>query len=131
MREVSARIRRVLSRLGNHSYANKPTIVIDEHLAIDFTSQQVIVDGEDRDLTPKEVNLLYILLNNRGRLISMETLLTRVWPGEDIYEDTLRVHISRLRRKLECQEGSKEYILTERGTGYGFAASEERDLSTR
>lgn len=128
VREVSARIGRILSRMGNHAYANKPGVEIDSHLTVDFGNQQVVVDGEVRDLTPTELSLLYILLNNRGRAISTEVLLARVWPGETIFEDALRVHISRLRKKLESDEDPRQYILTERGTGYVFAAPEAQDI---
>lgn len=131
VKEVNARIRRILSRLGDHSYANKPAVEIDEHLTIDFANQQALVDGDPRDLTPKEIKLLYILLHNRGRAVSTETLIARIWPGEDIFEDTVRVNVFRLRRKLEGEDQTKEYIITERGLGYTFAAPEEQDVATQ
>src|SRR5262249_43536904 len=131
VREVNARIHRILSRLGDDRYANKPAVAIDDHLTIDFSNQRALVDGDERDLTPKELKLLYILLHNRGRTVSTETLIARVWPGEAIFEDTVRVNIFRLRRKLKRDDQSKDYIITERGLGYIFAAPEEQDVAAQ
>ena len=47
-------------------------------------------------------------------------LLGRLWPLEEVFEDTLRVHVHRLRQKIEPDKGSPRYLITQRGVGYSF-----------
>ncbi len=124
VREVVARIQRVLSRIVDDSYARSPVLVIDSHLSIDFAHSRIILDGLEIPLTPTEANLLSVLLRNKGHTVSPTTLIARAWPNEEVYEDTLRVHMHRLRRKLEA--GHSQYIHTERGAGYAFSFPDDR-----
>jgi DNA-binding response OmpR family regulator len=124
VREVVARIQRVLSRISDYSYAQSPVLVIDSHLSIDFAHNRINLDGREMPLTPTEANLLSVLLRNKGRIVSPTTLIARAWPNEEVYEDTLRVHMHRLRRKLEA--GQSQYIRTERGAGYAFCFPDDR-----
>ncbi len=87
---------------------------------MDFGTSRAFVGERTVSLTPTESALLYILVSNSGRVISPEILISRVWPNEEVYEDTLRVHIHRLRRKLEPEPERPHYIQTTRGTGYRF-----------
>lgn len=119
-RELLARVQRVLRRMGDFSYTLAPSVRIDEHLSIDFAAQQAVVDGRSIDLTPTETKILYILLRNAGRVVTTDFMLRRLWPLEQVFEDTLRVHIHRLRQKIEPEPGTPRYIITERGTGYRF-----------
>ena len=120
VREVAARIERVLSRMGNFSYAASPALIIDSHLAIDFVHNRIRFDGQELALTPIETTLLSVLVRNKGHIVSSATLIARAWPNEEVYEDNLRVQMSRLRQKL-----NKGYIHTERGTGYMFYIPDE------
>lgn len=120
LRELEARVQVVLSRMPTLDYANEPIVVIDEHLKIDFAHNRVILDGKTISLTPTESILLHVLLRNSGRVVENRMLIARVWPSEDVYEDTLRVHMHRLRRKLEADSHHPHYIRTERGIGYMF-----------
>jgi DNA-binding response OmpR family regulator len=97
-------------------------IPVDDRLSVEFTHQRVTIDGRSVPLTPTETKLLYVLMRNAGRLITTDFLLRRLWPLEEIFEDALRVHIHRLRRKIEPDPGDPQYILTERGHGYLFVA---------
>ena len=124
-KEVVARIQRVLSRINDYSYAQGPVTTVDERLSIDFASNRAWLDGQEVALTPIETNLLMILLRNKGQIVSAETLLARVWPNEEVYEETLRVHMSRLRSKLKSDDKQARYIYTERGAGYTFHLLEE------
>jgi len=87
---------------------------------VDFVHQQAIVDGRRVDLTPTETKLLHVLLRNAGRVTTTGFLLRRLWPLEEVFEDTLRVHVYRLRKKIEIDPGHPRYIVTERGLGYRF-----------
>jgi DNA-binding response OmpR family regulator len=120
LRELEARIQVVLSRMPTLDYASEPVITIDQHLSIDFAHNRVILDGKSIGLTPTESILLFVLLRNAGRVVENRMLIARVWPSEEVYEDTLRVHMHRLRRKLEADSHHPHYIRTERSIGYMF-----------
>ncbi len=122
-RELVARVERVVRRIGNFGYALQPTTEVDSHLAIDFAHQRALVDGESVSLTPTESKILHILMRNAGRLVTTEFLLRRLWPREEVFEDALRVHMHRLRKKIEPNPGQPRYIQTRRGEGYWFQPS--------
>jgi DNA-binding response OmpR family regulator len=124
IREVEARIQRVLSRITDFSYAQSPVVQVDEHLAIDFPNNQIRRDGQVIALTPTETSLLSVLLRNKGHIVPSSTLIARVWPNEEVYEETLRVHIARLRGKLAAKSDDMQYIRNERGVGYTFVFPE-------
>ncbi len=121
-RELVARVHRILRRMGDFAYTLDPVIQVDDRLAVDYVHQQARIKGQTIDLTPTETKILYILMQNAGQIVTTEFLLRRLWPLEEVYEDTLRVHIHRLRKKLEANPSQPHYILTERGLGYAFAA---------
>jgi DNA-binding response OmpR family regulator len=101
-------------------YASEPIIRIDDHLNIDFAHNRIVLNGSSITLTPTESILLHVLLRNAGRVVENRMLIARVWPSEEVFEDTLRVHMHRLRRKLEQDSHHPHYIRTERGIGYVF-----------
>jgi DNA-binding response OmpR family regulator len=120
LRELEARIQVVLARMPSLDYASEPVVRVDEHLSIDFARNRIMLQGKTLGLTPTESILLHVLLRNAGRVVENRMLIARVWPSEDVYEDTLRVHMHRLRRKLEADSHHPHYIRTERGVGYMF-----------
>jgi len=120
LRELEARIQTVLSRIPSFDYASQPVLRIDDNLSIDFAHNRITVSGKTYNLTPTESILLHVLLRNAGRVVENRLLIARVWPSDDVYEDTLRVHMHRLRRKLESDSHHPHYIRTERGVGYMF-----------
>jgi DNA-binding response OmpR family regulator len=120
-RELVARVRRLLRRVGDFYYTLDARVQVDERLTVDFVHQQAIVDGQPVSLTPTETKLLYILMRNAGHAVTSHFLLRRLWPMEEVFEDTLRVHIHHLRRKIEPEPGKPRYIITRRGIGYQFA----------
>jgi DNA-binding response OmpR family regulator len=120
LRELEARVEVVLSRMPSLDYASEPIVKVDEYLEIDFAHNRVVLMNKTIGLTPTESILLHVLLRNAGRVVENRMLIARVWPSEDVYEDTLRVHMHRLRRKLEADSHHPHYIRTERGVGYMF-----------
>jgi DNA-binding response OmpR family regulator len=120
--ELTARVRRILRRVGDFSYTQEPEVRVDEHLSVDFVRQRAIVDGRPLTLTPTETKLLYILMRGAGKTVPTSQILTRVWPGVAADENTLRVHIHRLRQKVEISPSRPRYVVTERGVGYSFLA---------
>ena len=92
-------------------------------LCIDFSARLVYVDGERRNMSPKEYELLFYLVQNRGRALTREKIITEIW-GYDYYGDdrTLDTHIKLLRKSLGKYAAC---IVTLRGVGYRFEAKED------
>ena len=107
----------VLKRTGSIGKAEKEVYEHDG-LRVDFTGRQVVLDGEALSLSPKEYDLLFYLVRNRGVALSRERLISQVW-GMDFYGDdrTLDTHIKLLRKRLGRLSGR---IVTLRGVGYRF-----------
>jgi DNA-binding response OmpR family regulator len=121
--ELVARVQRVLRRYGESAGVEQPEVVIDQDLQINFVQHWARVKGKQVTLTPTESKLLFLLVRNAGRVVTNETLLAKAWDGdEEAYEEGLRVHISRLRSKIEPSPAKPVYIQTKRGVGYKFAA---------
>jgi len=121
-RELIARVRRVLRRLGDSVYTFDQATRVDDRLVVDFTHQRVIVNGETIEMTPTETKLLYILLRQAGQVSSMDYLQHRLWPHGAVVEEALRVNIHRLRQKIEPDPRNPIYLHTHRGEGYRFSA---------
>lgn len=119
-RELVARVRRVLRRIGDFAYTLEALTYVDNHLEVDFVQQRAIIDEQPVTLTPIETKLLYILMRNAGNTTTTDFLIRRLWPSDEVYEDTLRVHVHRLRQKIEADPTNPRYIVTERGAGYSF-----------
>ncbi len=119
-REVIARVRAILRRAGGA--AGPEETLSAEGLHMDVSRREVLVDGQPTSLSPKEWDLLEILLRNKGRVLTRDLLLDRVW-GEDSYLDrgTLDVHVRWLRQKVERDPSAPTRILTIRGVGYKLA----------
>lgn len=121
-RELSSRIQAVLRRVDmTASPSSRSVVTVDDYLQIDFERREVIVDGADIKLRPTEYRLLYHLVNNAGRTLTHEMILSKVWGYE--YRDEsqyVRLYITYLRQKIEPDPGKPKYILTERGVGYSF-----------
>jgi DNA-binding response OmpR family regulator len=121
--ELVARVQRVLRRYGESAGVEQPEVVIDQDLQINFVQHWARVKGQQVTLTPTESKLLFLLVRNAGRVVTNETLLAKAWAGdEEAYEEGLRVHISRLRSKIELNASKPVYIQTKRGVGYRFGA---------
>jgi DNA-binding response OmpR family regulator len=118
--EVIARVRAALRR-GRQPMSATTTVQIDERLTVDRAQRQVIVDGQRMELSPTEFRVLDCFLDNPGRILTHQSLLTQVWGWEYIDEtDYLKVYIHHLRKKIEQNPGKPCYIVTERGLGYRF-----------
>jgi two-component system KDP operon response regulator KdpE len=120
-RELASRIRAVLRRAESSAPETAEPLVIDEDLAIDFASHEVIVKGERIRLRPTEFRLLYHLVQNAGWIVPHEVLVRKVWGPEYADEKRLlRLYITYLRKKIEPDPPNYRYIFTERGIGYRF-----------
>lgn len=120
MRELMARIKAVLRRAG-HSNAAKQQVMRINDLQLNFASYQAILRDEPLLLTPKEFELLKLLVTNPGKAFSRDELLEYVW-GYEYYGDTrtVDVHIRHLRAKLSAAPELSAGIETVRSVGYRF-----------
>ena len=122
VRNVIARVKSVLRRTAGHKGAattnEKPNMLQIEGLQLDMEFKRCIVDGAEVKLARKEFELLAYLISHRGKILSREQILSRVWSDEVVVLDrTIDVNITRLRSKIGAY-GS--YIVTRSGFGYGF-----------
>jgi two-component system KDP operon response regulator KdpE len=117
--ELMARIRSQLRRTGPSS----TTLSFDE-LTIDLERRRVVQGGHEVRLTPTEYALLELLASNPGKPLFMEQIIARVWRDAPAATtvDTVRVHMSALRKKIEPDPSSPRYIVTEPWVGYRFIA---------
>lgn len=116
-KEVMARVHAVLKRYGDDSSGDTVTF---EGLTVDMAGRNVYVDGEKVELTPKEYEILFYFVKNKGIALTREKLLMDVW-GFDFYGDdrTVDTHIKMLRSSLKQY---RKFIVTLRGLGYKFEA---------
>jgi two-component system response regulator RegX3 len=131
LRELVARMRAVLRRApggpestdgGSLEFGSDGTWEANG-IKVDFDQRRVFVRGDEVHLRRKEFELLRLLVENAGRVLTRDLLIDRVW-GTDYIGDTktLDVHIKRLRSRIEADPSSPVLITTVRGVGYRFAA---------
>ena len=117
-KEVMARINAVTKRRSAGAEEAKTDVYKFEGLTIDMAGRNVYVDGEKAELTPKEYEILFYFVKNKGIALTREKLLMDVW-GFDFYGDdrTVDTHIKMLRSNLKQY---RKFIVTLRGLGYKF-----------
>ena len=116
-RELVARIKAALRRIRSDAETRTGNLLQFRHIRIDTGSRQVWVESRLIELTQTEFDLLSVLAEHRGMVLSREQLLEKVW-GYDYFGDmrVVDVHIGHLRQKL----GNEQIIATVRGVGYRF-----------
>ena len=121
--ELLARIRALVRRTAG---ADASVNEIDaEEMHIDLGKRTVTVRGEQVKLTRLEFDILALLARNAGRVVTSRMLLESVWGPEYVGDtQTLRVHVSHLRRKIELAGDVPRYVITEPGVGFRFCGGE-------
>jgi two-component system KDP operon response regulator KdpE len=123
--ELLARLRAVLRRAPDTDHAS-PVQLGD--LTVDLEDRSVRRNGKEVHLTPIEFDLLRVLAQHAGRLVTQRQLLHEVWgPGYGDESHYLRVHIAHIRAKIEADPARPRYLITEPGVGYRLRDS--ADLS--
>jgi DNA-binding response OmpR family regulator len=119
--ELVARIRAHLRRAPKPNI-NEELVFNGGEFRINFMNREVRVRNELKHLTPKEFNLLGVLVRNAGRVVPRTELVTEAW-GDEYADaiDSLKLYIHYLRQKVEVDPEKPDYILTSRGVGYRFA----------
>jgi two-component system response regulator RegX3 len=117
-RELVARIKAVLRRQVPGPSGDA---LVGGDIRLDPDRREVTLKGAPVHLPKKEFELLELLMENAGRVVTRETLIDRVW-GSDYFGDmrTLDVHVKRLRAKTEDDPGDPKHLVTVRGVGYKF-----------
>jgi DNA-binding response OmpR family regulator len=117
-KELMARVHAVLSRSSAAKKSEEPSVLSFGGLTIDIPGRSVSVDGSKIELTPKEYDLLFYLVENKNIALSRDKLLRDVW-GYDFFGDdrTIDTHIKNLRNNLGPY---RDMIVTLRGVGYKF-----------
>lgn len=123
-KEVIARIKAVLRRIGQNSQSEEVKEVVYDKLVVNMTRYELKVDNKVIDTPPKELELLFHLASNPNRVYTRDQLLDEVW-GFEYYGDsrTIDVHVKRLREKLEGVS-DKWALKTVWGVGYKFEVNE-------
>jgi len=117
--ELLARVRAQLRRTATPL----PTRLSFHELTIDLERRRVVQGGREVRLTPTEFSLLELLATNAGKPMFIEQIIARIWRSAPATTaDTVRVHMSSLRRKLEPVPSEPRYIVTEPWVGYRFIA---------
>lgn len=118
--ELVARVRAHLRRSPRPNMSEE-LVFDDGNFRINFMNREVWIRNELCHLTPKEFNLLAILVRNAGRVVTRSELVTQAW-GDEYGDaiDSLKLYVHYLRQKLEINAQQPEYIITSRGVGYRF-----------
>jgi len=121
LRELVARMRAALRRAPSPDAPSSADTLEVGDVRLDPESHEVFVRGEKVALPLKEFELLEVLLDNAGRVLTRDSLIDRVW-GADYVGDTktLDVHVKRLRAKIEENSALPQRIVTIRGLGYKY-----------
>ncbi len=124
-KEVAYRVKAHLRRAAFVPEANTEVIRAGT-FELDETRSELKKSGIIIELKPKELRLMTLFMKNKNQIISKETLYTRVW-GEDFFgfDNTIMVHIRRLREKIEEQPSQPSHILTVKGLGYKFVVKDD------
>jgi DNA-binding response OmpR family regulator len=125
-RELVARVRAVLRRVAEAGERRAEGATEIGDVRIDRGRRSVSFRGEELELSRKEFDLLRLLIENAGSVVTRERLIDEVWDTNWFGSTkTLDVHVSGLRKKLNDDPGSPRYIHTVRGVGFRFSAPEE------
>ena len=121
-RELTARVAALFRRINN---VNNSILSFDnENLIINIEERSVKVKGTNIMLTPNEFNILYTLAVNKGKVLTREQLIQKIFGLDfDGFDRTIDVHIKNLRKKIEEDNKSPRYVITVIKTGYKFGGN--------
>jgi two-component system response regulator VanR len=115
---VKSQLRRFL-KLNSKNLINNDGVIEVDDLLIDTSTHEVRIDGKEVKLTPREFDILELLARNRGMVFSIERIYELIWKEQFIQSDnTVMVHIRKIREKIEENSRKPKYIKTVWGVGY-------------
>ena len=121
MGELMARIRVAERLLQKTPTASSETCFLCDRLTVDYEKRKVFVEDNEIHLTPTEYKTLLLLIANRGKVLTHNFIIRKIWGYEGGDSKSVRVFMANLRRKLEKDTTHPRFILTEVGVGYRFA----------
>jgi len=122
--EVLARVRVALRHTARVEAGTQPRFIAGP-LSVDVAGRQVTINGQDVKLTPTEYDLLKVLIQHKGKIMTRQMLLSQIWgPGYGADAHYLHVYIGQLRRKIEPDPVHPRFIITVPGVGYRFTDEE-------
>ncbi|MGF9911699.1 response regulator transcription factor [Paenibacillus ehimensis] len=116
--EIVARVKAVLRRTGSQQEISRAVLDYGR-LKINLSTREVLVEGQNISLTPKEFDLLRLFVEYPRVVFSYDQLLHKFWDGVGD-KHTIRVHLSRLREKIEADPNQPKYLINVWGVGYRF-----------
>ena len=117
MARVKSQLRRYVTFSG--SFGERDDVLQCDGLVINNTTKEVMVDGEPVRLTPIEYKILHLLMQNQGRVFSTDEIYEKVWNEPSFNaENTVAVHIRRIREKIEFDPKKPKYLKVVWGLGY-------------
>lgn len=121
-REMVARVKAVLRRVGPEAKLEERRILTGAGVEMNLDTRVVTIEGEPVDLTPTQMRLLQVLMEQPGRVFSTDELLDAVWDYRQYDPHLVETHISNLRNRIEDNPKDPQRIITVRSFGYKFAA---------
>lgn len=120
-RELTARVNALFRRLSGGVNVPETIIYNDGNLSIDYEKRIVKIQGAVVPFTPNEFDILYALIINKGKVLSREQLIDKIF-GVDFagYDRTIDVHIKNIRKKIETDTKNPKYVVTVMKVGYKF-----------
>lgn len=113
---LTTKVQALLRR--TYDFTGQANLLEHRGAILNISDATLSYQGEKVELTKNEHKILHILLENKGKVVSRDTLMTRLWETDSFVDDnTLTVNVNRLRKKLETI-GLKEFIITKKGIGY-------------
>ena len=126
IQELQARVRAQLRRRFASQPQSQQVIALGDFV-IDIPQHRVVIRGQDVHLTPKQFDLLVVLAQHAGQVLTHRALLQAVWGSNADQPEYLRVNIGQLRKKIETSD-EPQYIITEPWIGYRFRPTGKDDL---
>jgi len=119
--EFMARVKACLRRAEKPQVSERDEPIVAGDITLDPSRHLLLVRGRDVQLAPKEFSLLHVLMENKGRIVTRQMLLEKVW-GYDFEGEhqTISVHVRWLREKVEVDPNNPRHIITVRSRGYMF-----------
>ncbi len=121
-REMVARVKAVLRRVGPGATLTQKRVLEGAGVTLNLDSREVTVNGEPVDLTPTQMRLLQVLMEQPGRVFSTDELLDALWDYRQYDPHLVETHISNLRNRIEDNPKDPQRIVTIRSFGYKFVA---------
>ena len=121
-REMVARVKAVLRRVGPDALHGQERVLSGAGVTLNLDTREVTINDKPVELTPTQMKILQVLMQQPGRVFSTDELLDAVWDYRQYDPHLVETHISNLRNRIEDDPKNPERIITVRSFGYKFAA---------